>query len=169
MLKVNSYIFMLLQLKHNKNESNVNEIVYYIVTLFALECLQAHSHTGTLNFKSYNFSSLENNDFYICKDAIFQMCFIQFCINSNLAGLSPCSFYIRNKPVYSVLQHLQSCKLVYSSHWITMITHRTYGSSNSNRYVKFQMFMTARAFWRVSFFCCFFLFYYTLANGFKRK
>ena len=49
------------------------------------------------------------------------------------------------------------------------LTHRTYGSSNSNWYVKFQMFMSARAFWRVNYFCCFFLFYYTLANGLKRK
>ena len=30
--------------------------------------------------------------------------------------------------------------------------HRTYGSSNSNWYVKFQMFMSARAFWRVNYF-----------------
>ena len=36
------------------------------------------------------------------------------------------------------------------------LTHRTYGSSNSNWYVKFQMFMSARAFWRVNYFCCFF-------------
>ena len=28
------------------------------------------------------------------------------------------------------------------------ISHHTYGSSNSNWYVKFQMFMSARAFWR---------------------
>ena len=55
------------------------------------------------------------------------------------------------------------------SGWDKVITHRTYGSSNSNWYVKFQMFMSARAFWRLNYFCCFFLFYYTLANGFKRK
>ena len=36
------------------------------------------------------------------------------------------------------------------------ITHRTYGSSNSNWYVKFQMFMLARAFWRVSYFAVFY-------------
>ena len=35
-------------------------------------------------------------------------------------------------------------------------THRTYGSSNSNWYVKFQMFMSARAFWRVSYFAVFY-------------
>ena len=34
--------------------------------------------------------------------------------------------------------------------------HRTYGSSNSNWYVKFQMFMSARAFWRVSYFAVFY-------------
>ena len=36
------------------------------------------------------------------------------------------------------------------------IPHRTYGSSNSNWYVKFQMFMSARAFWRVSYFAVFY-------------
>ena len=35
-------------------------------------------------------------------------------------------------------------------------SHRTYGSSNSNWYVKFQMFMSARAFSRVSYFAVFF-------------
>ena len=35
-------------------------------------------------------------------------------------------------------------------------SHRTYGSSNSNWYVKFQMFMSARAFWRVSYFAVFY-------------
>ena len=34
--------------------------------------------------------------------------------------------------------------------------HRTYGSSNSNWYVKFQMLMSARAFWRISYFAVFF-------------
>ena len=34
--------------------------------------------------------------------------------------------------------------------------HCTYGSSNSNWYVKFQMFMSARAFWRVSYFAVFY-------------
>ena len=48
-------------------------------------------------------------------------------------------------------------------------SHRTYGSSNSNWYVKFQMFMSARAFWRVGYFCCFFLFYYTLAMVSEEK
>ena len=37
-----------------------------------------------------------------------------------------------------------------------LYTHRTYGSSNSNWYVKFQMFMSARAFWRVSYFAVFY-------------
>ena len=36
------------------------------------------------------------------------------------------------------------------------LSHRTYGSSNSNWYVKFQMFMSARAFWRVSYFAVFY-------------
>ena len=35
-------------------------------------------------------------------------------------------------------------------------SHRTYGSSNSNWYAKFQMFMSARAFWRVSYFAVFY-------------
>ena len=38
--------------------------------------------------------------------------------------------------------------------------HTTYGSSNSNWYVKFQMFMSALAFWRLNYFCCFFLVLY---------
>ena len=36
------------------------------------------------------------------------------------------------------------------------LPHRTYGSSNSNWHVKFQMFMSARAFWRVSYFAVFY-------------
>ena len=39
--------------------------------------------------------------------------------------------------------------------------HRTYGSSNSNWYVKFQIFMSARAFWRVSYFAVFYKEYLT--------
>ena len=39
---------------------------------------------------------------------------------------------------------------------VTNIPHRTYGSSNSNWYAKFQMFMSARAFWRVSYFAVFY-------------
>ena len=38
---------------------------------------------------------------------------------------------------------------------VSCILYRTYGSSNSNWYVKFQMFMSARAFWRVSYFAVF--------------
>ena len=37
------------------------------------------------------------------------------------------------------------------------LSHRTYGSSNSNWYVKFQMFMSARAFLAGKLFLLFFL------------
>ena len=43
-----------------------------------------------------------------------------------------------------------------SQKYKTRVSHRTYGSSNSNWYVKFQMFMSARAFWRVSYFAVFY-------------
>ena len=47
-------------------------------------------------------------------------------------------------------------KNICSKTYIVGYPHRTYGSSNSNWYVKFQMFMSARAFWWISYFAVFF-------------
>ena len=87
----------------------------------------------------------------------------------NIPLLELCDRHFEITPLFTVFFFKYDISTVVSQKVFlsTVVTHRTYGSSNSNWYVKFQMFMSARAFWRVNYFCCCFLFYYTLANGFK--